>query len=231
MFFATLAVLAGCGLGCDTSGAAGGGVEPEITETAAEAEARAEAEALRLGDRSVPERERLSRVAGARLDGPGAAQVAAALHGLVWSDRHAVTVRAAAAGRLIEADADGFWAAANRWLGAVDDRRMVGVLAERAVAGGRAETLPAWVRRWARGDGGGGEAERSEYRVVEALAAEGVEATLTGLVRTGDGRTAAAAWTVWYRWRGEAAVRATLAGWTEQDNAAGPERPDLTADA
>lgn len=158
-------------------------------------------------DRSLAESRRVEAVRAAELSGPSADEMRAALHVLVWSDRHPLSVRTAAMDRLIADDPAGFWVAAERWLGTVDRLEMVEAIGGRAIGADR-DGLPAlFVRRWARSAAAVVEESRPERHVVERLSGgRSAETVLLDLLASPATAwpDAAAAWTVGRRWRGEA---------------------------
>ncbi|MEO1236473.1 MAG: hypothetical protein AAFX76_06755 [Planctomycetota bacterium] len=167
-------------------------------------------------DRSVTAEHRLPLVERADLAGEGAVELRAALHVVVWSDRHALDLRVAAMDRLIEHDAGGFWRAADRWLNRIDDQAMVDAVALRLVRDGRTGSLPTLVLRWSRDPEA--RIENRQELLAELDGGTHPADRLADLITEGDDRaTAAAAWALLTAWEGPAAARAALADWS-RDN-------------
>lgn len=161
-----------------------------------------------LQDRSEPTSRRMRAVETMPLNGPGRDTRLAALHVVVWSDRHPVALRMAVIDRLRADDVEMFWRAAERWLMHVDQPVVLAGLADRAVLDGRIEMLPVWVRRWGRPTAEPNEKHRPEHQAVAALGGDGnAAATLERLIGSPDLKAAFAGWAVLMRWRGETALR------------------------
>ncbi|MEM9916356.1 MAG: hypothetical protein AAF911_15480 [Planctomycetota bacterium] len=163
-----------------------------------------------LLDRGRPVDQRLAAVQGMSLSGAGHevnAEAIAALHVLVWSDRHPLELRVAAMDRLIEKAPDDFWSAADRWFASVDDDALARQIGERAVRDKRRDFWPALLQRWSYGRGSGRQAtvesERVEYAVfAQAVSPEAVEDALWAVVsQPGEGwptgRGVPPAWSAW----------------------------------
>ncbi|XAL99656.1 hypothetical protein OT109_19010 [Phycisphaeraceae bacterium D3-23] len=76
--------------------------------------------------------------------------VAVELMPLVLSVRHPIEVRRAAMERMIQADADRFWATTATNIRRINDWPMLAMLCERAADDGRVDFIPALVQSWAR---------------------------------------------------------------------------------
>lgn len=120
--------------------------------------------------------------------------------------------------RLIEADPENFWRAADRWFPSVDDQMMAAQIGERAIRDGRRDVLPAVLQRWAKPDPTLRDLERIEHQVFAALVAPN-ELIPSLWDRVGGfheessptWREDIAAWTVLCRLENEAQRRAVLA--------------------
>ncbi|MEM6854544.1 MAG: hypothetical protein AAF593_09065, partial [Planctomycetota bacterium] len=161
-------------------------------------------------DRGRPVDQRLAAVQAISLSGAGHtpnAEAIAALHVLVWSDRHPLELRVAAMDRLIEETPDDFWSAADRWFASVDDDALARQIGERAVRDARRDFWPALLQRWSYGRGSGRQAtvesERVEYAVfAQAVSPEAIEDALWAVVsQPGEGRPTGRgvppAWSAW----------------------------------
>lgn len=120
--------------------------------------------------------------------------------------------------RLIEADSESFWRAADRWFPSVDNEAMASQIGERAIRDGRRDVLPAVLQRWAKSDPMIPDPERIECRVFEALTTpDEVIPSLWDRVggfyerSSPTWREDIAAWTVLCRLESEAQRRAVLA--------------------
>lgn len=172
-----------------------------------------------LLDRGLAESRRTRAVQHISLDDPQSAEAIAALHVLVWSDRHPLNLRIAAMDRLIGHDAEGFWRAADRWFPSVDDDAMAAQIGERAIRDARRDVLPAVLRRWAKLDPSIAEARRLEYSICRVLVApQSVNQWLWHLVGAAPGENgshtqdnAFTAWAVLCRLENPAQRRAVLA--------------------